>query len=91
MNNKKHRYVRPQARDLSAMSVSGQGCATGDGVIGPMGQCITGTALTSDTCAGGSTPPGGNCAPTGGQPQQGYCDVGGLATEGCWPTGSIHH
>ncbi|MGB2963634.1 MAG: hypothetical protein WBB69_06575 [Anaerolineales bacterium] len=74
---KKTRYETPRARDLSALGVSG-------------GQCISGTALTSEVCRDGLTPVGGNCAPTGGQPEQGYCDFGGLATEGCWPTGAIH-
>lgn len=88
---KRNKYVIPQARDLSGLGVSGAVCAGGLKVNEPKGQCVTGQLLTSGECADGGTPVGGDCKPTGGQPTQGYCSDGGLATEGCWPTGSVHH
>jgi hypothetical protein len=74
-------YEPPRARDLSAFGVSGQ--------TGPMGICIPGTALTSQFCANGDVPAGGECLPTGDSPHFGYCTLGDLAVEGC-KTGSIH-
>lgn len=94
MSTKKgNKYVSPQARDLSGLGVSGVAkCNGGSQVMEPKGQCVTGQQLTSGECTPlGGTPVGGDCLPTGGQPWQGYCRTGGLATEGCWPTGSIHH
>jgi len=88
---KKLKYERPQVRDLSAMSVSGAGCNPGNAVIGPLGACISGSALTSEECASGTAPAGGTCSPTGSLPELGYCRTGGDAREGCLPTGSIHH
>ena len=83
MNNiKKPQYEPPRARDLSALSVSGQG---------PAGMCLNGSGLTSDNCTSGPSPVGGKCDPNGVSPDYGYCNIGGAAAEGCFPTGAIHH
>ena len=83
MNNiKKPQYEPPRARDLSALSVSGQG---------PAGACFNGYALTSGECRDGTAPVGGTCYPNGVSPDIGYCTIGNVAVEGCFPTGAIHH
>ena len=73
-------YEPPRARDLSALAVSGQE---------PLGQCFPGGSLTFEVCEDGGTPLGGACSPTGIVPEQGYCQVGGRAVEGCI-SGGIH-
>ena len=89
--NKSNRsvYKRPQARDLSGLSASGAGCSSGSALTGPYGRCRDGSFLTSGFCTDGPEPVGGTCSPTGNIPEEGYCNLGQIAHEGCI-SGSIH-
>jgi hypothetical protein len=79
--NRRPSYEPPQARNLSAATVNGQG---------PEGMCISGTGLTFQVCTPlGATPVGGACSPVGVSPTYGYCDFGNIAVEGCL-TGTRH-
>lgn len=77
-------YEPPVAVDLTGFSVLGQ-----DKSPKPAGICMSGGQLTFQWCRDGSSPKGGNCAPTGGLPSMGYCDYGNNAVEGC-SSGGVH-
>lgn len=94
--NNRSKYEPPVARDLSGPFVKGDGDV-------PTGTCWSGSALASVTCQPGTTPSVATCSPVGAGvggegvcspcgygPDQGYCSPGGLATEGCIPSGAIH-
>lgn len=76
MKELRHAYEPPQARDLSAFSVSGQW---------PMAICQDGSSPISFTCQDGpdpTQPP--SCSPNGLLPTYGRCSQGGNAVEGCF-------
>lgn len=77
-------YEPPLAVDLTGFSVSGQNKDPK-----PAGICMSGGQLTFVYCTTGTSPAGGNCAPTGALPELGYCRAGNNAVEGC-SSGGIH-
>lgn len=79
-DNERPLYQPPRARDLSAPTAHGQG---------PLGMCVDGSSLTSESCSDGGTPEGGECSPNGLSPEYGYCTLGDFAVEGC-SSGGIH-
>ena len=75
-------YERPVARGISGSSAVGQE---------PLGWCVSGTAITVQTCANGFRPTGtvASCLPVGSVPEAGNCIVGNLVSWGCASGGTF--
>jgi len=73
------KYEPPRARDLSGLSVRGDGPT-------PMGICTTGFSPTSASCTHGPYPAQQDlCFPWGVAPEIGYCESGSVVAHGCFP------